>query len=192
MPKITVIVPAYNVGAYIQKCIESIMRQSFRDIQIIIINDGSTDGTDVICRNLSTVDCRITYIETGNKGVAAARNIGIEKAGAEWLCFVDGDDYLPENALETLYGSVYNADIIIGDYCTDKNGNIKNESFFADNVKKADKSKILWLIGNALGCGFYGAGYSANIGVPWGKLYRKDFLGGGFIPTAQKDAGYRI
>lgn len=194
MPQISVIIPAYNVELYIKQCIESIIRQTFRDIQIIIVNDGSTDDTGLVCKSYCR-DKRITYIETENQGVAAARNIGIEQANAEYLCFVDSDDYLPENALEILYNNIDDADIVIGDYCTDNRGRIRYGRFFAENVSVTDRHKNIWLIGNALGCSFYGAKHSANIGVPWGKLYRKDFIQhvqGGGLSAYCKNAGHSI
>ena len=191
MSKITVIVPAYNAEAYIKKCIDSIMCQTFNDIQLVIINDGSTDNTDAICQSCCNADKRIIYIKTENKGAAIARNIGIEHSNAKWLCFVDSDDYLPQNALEMLYSNTDGADIVIGDYYTDDGFHIHHEKFFSENVSAADRQKDVWLIGNALGCPFYGARYSANVGVPWAKLYSRDFIenvqGRGifFPPTAR-------
>lgn len=186
MPKISVIVAAYNVGTYIKECIKSILDQTLRDIQVIIVNDGSTDNTGLVCKNCCGDDKRIVYVETENRGSGAARNTGIEKADGEWLCFVDGDDYLPENALEILYSNIGDADIIVGNYYTDKVGKIKGWDFFSKKVSNHDKKSTLFLIGNALGCSYYGAEYSANIGVPWGKLYNKEFVRGVVFPPLKR------
>lgn len=186
MPEVSVIVPAYNVEMYIQQCIESIIHQTLKNIEIIIVNDGSSDKTGEICEKYAMMDARIFYIETENKGVAWARNTGIEKAAAKWLCFIDGDDYLPEGALETLYSNIGETDIIIGNYNTDKAGNIRQEKFFLEKVSVQDKSSTRFLVGNALGCSFYGVGYTANVGVPWARLYRKDFLAGVLFPALKR------
>lgn len=175
MPQISVIVPVYNVGLYVEQCIKSIRNQTFRDIEIILVNDGSTDASGEICRHYEQADHRILYIETENRGVAKARNTGMEKAEGEWLCFVDGDDYLPDGALEKLLGKSEGADVVVGNYFTDRNGTVRQEKFFSDNIPETDKKGLVFLLGNALGSPFYGAAYTANIGVPWAKLYRREF-----------------
>ena len=93
-PKVTFIVPMYNVEKYIEKCIQSIRNQSISDIELILVNDGSPDQSGMIADNLSAQDSRIQVIHTGNSGVSSARNIGIDVAEGEYIVFVDGDDYL--------------------------------------------------------------------------------------------------
>ena len=107
--KISVIIPCYNVEQYIDKCLESVLLQTFGDIEVIIVNDGSTDGNaDIIKRYIA--DKRVKYIEQKNAGVSAARNAGIAAATAELLTFVDSDDYLEPDMYEKLYAALVDAD----------------------------------------------------------------------------------
>lgn len=178
---VSVIVPIYNVEAYLEQCIRSIQNQSISDFEIILVNDGSTDGSGEICSRYEKEDGRIIYIKTENRGAGPARNTGMKQASGEWLCFVDGDDYLPENALETLLTASGSADIIIGNYAVDKEGKIFPQKFFktrktnivTDETKNTQEG--VYLIGNALGCSYYGTPKTSNVGVPWARLYRREF-----------------
>lgn len=110
MCKISIIMPVYNKEKYIKKAIESILNQTFKDWEMLIIDDGSTDDSLAVCRIFE--DPRIHVISTENSGVSHARNIGVDKAQGEYLTFVDGDDYLAADYLENLYIEPY--DMIIG------------------------------------------------------------------------------
>jgi len=116
MPKISVIMPAYNVEKYVAAAINSVLNQTFRDIELIIINDGSADNTANIIQNLVDSDNRITFINNDkNSGAAAARNSGIDIATGEWLYFMDADDTLDTDAFESLLNTdgANNTDVII-------------------------------------------------------------------------------
>lgn len=102
MPKISIIIPVYNVQPYLRKCIRSILSQTFQDIEIILVNDGSTDTSIKIINDYADSDLRIKAITQLNHGVSAARNRGLEAARGEWIYFCDADDELFENALEVL------------------------------------------------------------------------------------------
>ena len=91
---VSVIIPVYNPGGALKKCIESLMAQTWENIEIILVNDGSTDGSDSACREFAAADGRIKYVCQENAGVSAARNRGIELACGEYICFVDSDDYV--------------------------------------------------------------------------------------------------
>ena len=101
--KVSVIVPMYNVEKYIAECIESVCRQKLEEIEIICINDGSSDGTAEIINRLQLKDKRIIRIDQKNKGVSASRNVGLKVAKGEYILFLDSDDYLKEEALGILY-----------------------------------------------------------------------------------------
>ena len=103
MPEISIIIPVYNNEKYIEKCIRSIQNQTLSDMEIIVINDGSTDGSGRILRELEAEDKRILLMEQENQGVAAARNLGVEKATGKYITFVDGDDYLKTDYIEKMY-----------------------------------------------------------------------------------------
>ena len=102
MEPITIIVPAYNCEKYIGRCIDSILCQSFSDLRLIIIDDGSTDSTGFICRKYASLDTRIFYYRQDNTGVSAARNNGLKLVNTPYLMFVDSDDTINENLCEIL------------------------------------------------------------------------------------------
>ena len=93
-PKISVVIPVYNVADYLSRCLESLRRQTLLDIEIICVNDGSTDNSDEIIREQMKIDSRIQLIDKQNAGVAAARNTGIDAATGDMIVFLDPDDYL--------------------------------------------------------------------------------------------------
>lgn len=98
--KVSVIVPVYNGERYLPKCIESILHQTFRDFELIVVNDGSTDGSEAVCRSYN--DERMKVFSQPNRGVSAARNRGLDEAQGEWVYFCDADDELWEDALQRL------------------------------------------------------------------------------------------
>ena len=113
---ISVIVPVYNVESYLRRCIDSIINQTYRNIEIILINDGSTDNCGAICDEYAVLDERITAIHKSNGGLSDARNAGIDIAKGEYLAFVDSDDFITKDACEYLLyqATTYNADIVTG------------------------------------------------------------------------------
>ena len=103
---ISVIIPMYNSAAVIKRCLTSVMRQSFRDTEIIVIDDGSTDhGADVVLE-LASEDGRIRYIRQENGGVSRARNRGLDEANGEWICFIDSDDAIEADYLSSMYDCI--------------------------------------------------------------------------------------
>lgn len=119
MTKISIIIPVYNVAAYLPQCLDSILKQSFKDFEIILVNDGSTDNSLSVCQIYQQQDSRISIINQPNQGVAMARNVGLDNSHSNTIMFVDPDDWLSNNnVLETLY-SIYltkNVDIVIGNF----------------------------------------------------------------------------
>lgn len=106
MSKISVIVPVYNVHEYLESCINSILAQTFSDIQIILVDDGSKDGSGKICDDYKELDKRIVVIHKKNGGVMSARAEGVRRADSEWICFVDADDTIAPDALECMYSYI--------------------------------------------------------------------------------------
>ena len=102
---ITVIIPIYNVSKYLKNCLESVINQTYKNLEIICINDGSTDNSLQILKEYKERDERIIIIDKKNAGVSAARNDGIEKASGEYLFCVDGDDYIDEDFFEKFYNN---------------------------------------------------------------------------------------
>lgn len=117
-PCISVIIPAYNVEKYIEKCLQSIIYQDYQDLEIIIIDDGSIDNTKKICEKYVEQDNRITLISTENRGAGRARNTGIDKARGKYISFIDADDYICDGYYARMYSLIEkeNADIVEGHY----------------------------------------------------------------------------
>ena len=111
--KISVIVPVYNVEAYLEKCVESILKQTYTNLEILLVNDGSTDNSGELCDQLAQRDQRIRVIHKENGGLSDARNRGIEEASSDLIGFIDSDDYIDEDMYETLYRQMFesNADL---------------------------------------------------------------------------------
>lgn len=103
MPAISVIVPVYKAEAFLAKCVESILNQTFSDFEILLIDDGSPDNSGAMCDEYAALDSRVRVIHQENGGVSAARNAGMAAAQGDYLAFCDSDDYLELNALERLY-----------------------------------------------------------------------------------------
>ena len=102
MSFISIVIPVYNTAQYLPRCIESVLNQSFRDFELLLVDDGSTDGSGDICDRYENKDNRIRVFHKKNGGVSSARNLGIVNAFGEWLLFVDSDDEILPNALQTL------------------------------------------------------------------------------------------
>ncbi len=100
---ISVIVPVYNVSVYLKKCVESILNQTFTNIELILVDDGSTDSGPGMCDEFAVTDSRVKVIHQKNQGLSAARNAGLDLASGDYIAFVDGDDYLREDMLEKMY-----------------------------------------------------------------------------------------
>ncbi|HGQ2119827.1 glycosyl transferase family protein [Streptococcus pneumoniae] len=116
--KITVIVPVYNVENYLRKCLDSIITQTYKNIEIVVVNDGSMDASGEICKEFAEMDHRITYIEQENAGLSAARDTGLNNMSGNYVTFVDSDDWIELDYVETLYKKIteYQADIAVGNY----------------------------------------------------------------------------
>ena len=106
MPKISIIVPVYNVEKYLEKCVRSILAQTFTDFELILVDDGSPDSSGAMCDQFAEQDQRVKVIHKENGGLSDARNAGIEIATGEYLGFVDSDDYIADDMYELLYTNI--------------------------------------------------------------------------------------
>lgn len=113
---ISVIIPAYNAEKYIEKCIQSILEQTYRDFELLIIDDGSVDNTAAICVQYAQIDARIRYLFQENAGVSAARNYGLRESRGQYIAFVDSDDWIDIHYLEVLYETIYDNDLAMCGY----------------------------------------------------------------------------
>ena len=114
MKLLSVIIPVYNVKPYLEKCVESIVDQTYHNLQIILVDDGSTDGSQTICDELAQKDSRIVVIHKENGGLSTARNVGMDRAKGDYIAFVDSDDWLERNMYEVLINQLeaHDADLV--------------------------------------------------------------------------------
>lgn len=170
MIKISVIIPVYNVEKYLKKCIQSVINQSLKEIEIILVDDGSGDLSGKICDDFAKCDSRIKVIHQKNRGPSAARNRGIETARGEYISFVDSDDYLDEKMLEVLYskGKEHNIDIVFCDLVRDKFGNAKIKEFDLPRDVIIDRNGVLEFIKS------YKNVFSVN--HIYAKIHKRDLL----------------
>ena len=134
--KLSIVVPVYNIEKYLPSCLDSILMQDFEDYELLLINDGSTDTSGIICSKYALKDNRIKVYHQKNAGVSAARNSGIEKAQGEWVCFVDGDDTLCPNSLSIIINEAdtNKLEMIIAKSFIYKNGKTKEERYKFDET----------------------------------------------------------
>ena len=178
--KISVIVPVYKVPeSYLKKCIESLIQQSLKSIEIILIDDETPDNGGKICDEYAEKHENIKVIHQKNQGVSVARNSGIEIAKGEWIAFVDSDDWVEENMFAKLYEVTQKTDaeiIICSTYVNYEEKQIEN-SFFNCNTRKfigKEKEEVqLQLIAKGINDYFPP---EVGCGVPWAKLYKKEFI----------------
>ena len=177
-PLVSVIVPVYNVSRYLDKCVSSITQQTYGNLEIFLINDGSTDESPALCRAWKSRDPRITVIDQKNQGVSVARNSGLDSCAGEWICFVDGDDWLEPDAVEKMLAAVSeDTDVLITDYFVDSETKSWTESFFSLKDHDFAESERLELIKNCyLKTSFSNRSAVTMVGVPWAKLFRTQVL----------------
>lgn len=175
MPKISVVVPVYNVKKYLEKCLNSLVNQTFSDIEIICIDDGSTDGSNEILTEFQNKDRRFIIKKQSNQGAGAARNYGIEIANGEYILFFDSDDYCELNFLEEMYNHAkkYDSDLVVCSYRkVDDNGNV-TESRNPNSPIRLDRTPL-----EECFCykDFKDEIFELLTPVPWNKLYKKSLL----------------
>ena len=169
-PIISVVIPVYNAESYLDNCIQSVLKQGRDFFELVLVNDGSTDKSGIICDTWALEDSRINVFHTENRGAAAARNYGVKRAKGDYITFVDSDDTVAENYLEYLYdlAKEYGSDIAVASYRkvypNDKNSEVKKiiaDDRYALSGKEAMENLL----------------YQKNMmSVPWGTLYRKDLF----------------
>ena len=164
-PVFSVIVPVFNTGTFLRKCVESIRVQSYRDFEILLIDDGSTDDSGTICDELSQLDKRIRVFHKSNGGVSSARNVGLDNVKGRYVVFVDSDDFIDCSMLQ-LFSEKF-SDLVImgfGDYWLESNKTVIYESGLQDYCLTDDRDIISYL---KTGCA---------AGFVWAKCFSKDII----------------
>lgn len=170
MLKVSIIVPVYNSQSYLEKCIDSILNQTYGNIEVLLINDGSTDDSGKICDEFAEKDARVKVFHIENGGPSKARNFGIENSNGDIISFVDSDDYIDENMAQKMIESLGTSDLIMCNYLScDKD----NENYFEHNLgnREFNKNEIIDVFCPAF---FYSK--INGLGSCCNKYYVKQFL----------------
>ncbi|PHV69521.1 hypothetical protein CS063_15370 [Sporanaerobium hydrogeniformans] len=178
MNTISVIVPIYNAEKYLEKCLDSLIAQTYKELEIILINDGSKDNSLTICECYKEADPRIKVINKVNEGVSVARNTGIEVATGEYIGFVDPDDWVEPEMYETLYKRLQNSDypICLCNYFKDNKRASTPKLFEFEEACLEHDQIIDKLITNMIGIEDITPKYIYVMGSVWRGLYRKSFI----------------
>lgn len=192
-PLISIIVPIYNVKEYLNRCIDSILNQSYHNLEIILVDDGSTDGSGKIIDSYSVSDKRIVIIHKKNGGLSDARNFGIEIATGEYFLFVDSDDWISKEYVETLLmlALKYDSDLVIGKIRKTFGNKVINDKqmiLCEEKSKEETLKKILLQDGiDVSACAkLYSRNIFKQIRYPKGKLYEDFYIFGDIIESANK------
>ena len=164
-PPVSIVVPVYNVSRYLPQCLESVLSQTYQNIEVLIVDDGSTDGSGSICDRFAERDPRIRVIHTDNRGLSAARNLGLESISGAFISFIDSDDWIEPNTVETLVKAALQtkADVVTMKACMEYVG----KTSYPQVVKKRSH---VYRGGDILAA--YAEGLLGN--AAWNKLYRAE------------------
>lgn len=166
--KISVIIPIYNAENSIEKCVNSILKQTYSNLEIILVNDGSIDKTEGICSKLIKRDSRIKYFYKKNSGVSNARNYGINVARGDYISFVDADDYLEEDMYEEMINNSNDAEIVICNYFEIRNNK-------KENINIEMKEKTFYKL-DKLMANIKNEEINRYVNVPWNKLIKTEIV----------------
>ena len=168
MEKISVIIPVYNVENYLKQCLESVINQTYKNLEIILIDDGSTDKSGNICEEYKQKDERIKLIHKTNGGLSDARNVGLLNATGEYISFVDSDDFIDLDMYKILYDNIikFKSDIVWCDYNIYLKGNIQKHKLFSEQKNYIINDVFIKDLFNK---------YHLEAFV-WNRLYRKDIF----------------
>lgn len=171
MPLISIIIPVYNTEKYIRRCIDSVIAQSYSDWELILVDDGSTDGSGKICDEYAESDERIRVYHKTNGGVSSARNVGLDNATGEWVTFVDSDDWVEATYLQEIYNNCCDTDVL----------------FFSAVWNYLDGCKVTYSAGDRFAYGkdavereifmlLYNKSEYPFLGYTWNKAFKKSII----------------
>lgn len=171
-PKVSIIVPVYNGERSLSRCIDSILKQQFTEWELLLINDGSTDGSLSVCQEYAKKCENIRVINKENEGVSATRNLGIQNAVGEYIQFIDCDDYVAQDYLASMVKSIeeQDADMVIAGYTRHKNGKMKQNApgqYVINGIEQLAEQ-------------FFSLYNHWYINTPWNKLYKRALISEGF------------
>lgn len=177
---VSVIIPVYNVDNYLKKCLDSVQNQTLRNIEIVVIDDGSTDGSAEIC-DLYQADTRFTIVHNKNQGPSGSRNDGIDRATGEYCMFVDSDDWLEPTACEDMYrcAKENNSDLVIGGHVNESTAESKERYIFSETRTfegEEYKNEILVHTLGLVGKNLRNPAKLDKLTPVWARLYRLDII----------------
>lgn len=165
---ISVIIPVYNVEDYLERCLKTVVNQSYSDLEIILVDDGSIDNSGTLCDKFAMKDSRIKVIHKKNGGLSSARNAGIDIATGEYIAFVDSDDWIDLTTYEKMYvvAKQYDTDLVIADYVIAKEEKeVNNPNLISEQMNKRQLFEMFFRVSD------YSIHYCA-----WDKLYKTEIL----------------
>lgn len=189
MPKVSIIVPVYNVAPYLRQCMDSAVNQTYQNIEIICVDDGSTDGSGEILDEYAAVDNRVRVIHRENQGISAARNTGFLLATGEYVMYLDSDDWIDTDVCETAItlAEKYNAELVFWPYIREFSDHslpktiFQDQKFFDEEKCRKLQRHMIGLFGNELA-----HPESADaLSTVWGKLYRREIIEQNHIQFAE-------
>lgn len=170
-PTISIIIPVYNAAGYLERCVDSILSQGYASLQVILVDDGSTDSSPEICDMYSKQDNRVICVHKDNGGVSSARNCGLSKTEGEYVMFVDSDDTLAEGALNAIISIIHSSspDFILGGYDIYTNG-VYDRSCRVSESRNYENGYMEAFFEDAIG------EVGELLRSPWAKLYRRKII----------------
>ncbi len=166
-PLVTIIIPVYNVEKYLSQCLDSVVNQTYSRIEVILINDGSKDGSDIICQRYARDYAYINYVKRDNAGASATRNYGIKLSSGEFIFFLDSDDYLDKNCISVMVDVAMSKKLVVTGYMID---DTSCSSVTIPLQNNGDYDSI---------CSFlldFHKYFATKFNYPWGKLFKKDII----------------
>lgn len=179
-PLVSIIIPIYNTEKYIYECLNSLINQSYSHIEIIVVDDGSTDNSLCLLKELSDKDNRLKVFSQPNQGVSAARNLALSKATGTYVMFVDADDWIDPHTIEKCLQAIGDADVCFFAYVREFSNRSLPKLLFPQTrhfTREACKQLQRRMIG-PIGQELANPGMLDSLGTIWGKLYRRDILDG--------------
>lgn len=179
-PLISIIVPVYNVEKYLSKCLDSLVNQTYKNIEIVCVDDGSTDSSGSICDEYAKKDARIKVIHKENGGLSDARNVGLETINGEYVMFIDSDDWIDKDTCDYCINTLklYDVDLILWSYIREYKNNAKPKRLFMNGSRYFDdqeiKEKIFLRCVGLNGVELRNVENMDSIVTAWGKLYKRD------------------
>lgn len=169
LPLVSIVIPVYNAATHLARCIETARRQTYRNLEILLVNDGSKDTSGAICQMYARVDARIRVTNRENSGVSATRNCGLRQATGKYIQFLDSDDYLPRNATQLLVTRAEStcSDLVIAEYYRACGDTLSRHGFLR-RTDVMDQTEFARELMDEPASFYYG--------VLWNKLYRADII----------------